>query len=146
MKWVSIVSRINKFNKPIFLATNLIGIIDASYLTTKYYSGEAPACTVSGCEKVLTSPYATIGNVPVSLLGLIYYITIFVVFLIFCQTKKQRFTDLLIAFTTAGLLFSAWLVYLQLFIIQAICLYCLLSATTATFLFLLAKRIEKIEK
>ena len=53
-----------------------LGFLDATYLTIKHYQGVLPPCSVSGCENVLTSRYATVGTLPISLLGSVYYLLV----------------------------------------------------------------------
>jgi len=101
----------------------IIGFADAVFLTTQHYLGEIPPCSVvEGCETVLTSPYATILGIPVALFGALFYLAILF--------KPSR----LLAFL--GFLASLTLLYLQLFVIKAICLYCLISLVTSTGIFI----------
>jgi len=117
---------------------SFIGFLDATYLTAKHYLGEIPPCGLtSGCESVLTSQYATIFNIPVALGGAFYYLLIFVLLIAYLDTKNNRFMSVIPSITVIGLLASAWFMYLQFFVIKALCLYCLVSALTSTILFLL---------
>ena len=100
----------------------LIGFADAVFLTTQHYLGKIPPCTiVSGCETVLTSPYAVIAGVPLALLGALFYLAILI-----------RPSRLLVAL---GFIASLGLLYLQIFVIKALCMYCLLSLVTSTGVF-----------
>ena len=122
-----------------FLLIAFVGFADASYLTAKHYLGEIPPCSlVNGCEAVLTSPYATIGgNIPVALVGASYYLALFVGGMIYADSGNERVLKTAAYATIAGFLASALLVTLQVFVIQALCLYCLVSAATSTLLFVL---------
>jgi uncharacterized membrane protein len=55
----------------------VVGIADSIYLTIEHLAGRLPPCTITGCEQVLTSPYATVGPVPLSALGALAYFTAF---------------------------------------------------------------------
>src|SRR3989344_7528993 len=100
----------------------IIGFADAVFLTTQHYLGNIPPCSVvEGCETVLTSPYATLLDIPVALFGILFYLIILI--------KPNR----LLAF--CGFLASLALLYLQLFVIKAICLYCMVSLVTSTGIF-----------
>lgn len=113
------------------------GFLDASYLTFKHYSGTPINCAIfNGCEEVTTSQYATIGSIPVALLGAIYYAAIFLLIIAYLDTKNLNFFKLAILLTPLGFLTSLGLVYLQLFVIKAICLYCMVSAVDSTLLFI----------
>ncbi len=122
----------------------ILGIADASYLTYEKLAGRTPPCSVgSDCGAVLNSPYSTIGPIPLSALGLLFYLSVFMVASLnllefdlgnwFKQKKFNRLRflqpiDLLVGLSTFGLFFSAFLVLLMGVVIKAWCQYCLLSA------------------
>jgi uncharacterized membrane protein len=119
-----------------FLGVSLLGFLDATYLTIKYYQDVAPTCSlIKGCEEVTTSRYATIEGIPVALLGAIYYLSIFLLTVAYLDTKRERIFNFAARSTSIGFLASLWFVYLQLFVIKAICIYCMVSAATSTVLF-----------
>jgi uncharacterized membrane protein len=129
---------ISKLLITLFVLMALIGFADAAYLTTKHYTDTIPPCSlVSGCETVLTSSYATVGPLPVSLIGAVYYLILFLLALAYFDTKKQILIEIASFFTWAGFLASIGLVTLQFIVIQAICLYCMVSAASSTLLFIL---------
>jgi len=121
----------------LFCVVSAIGLLDATYLTVKHYRGGIPPCTIHGCEVVLTSPQSEIAGVPVALLGTLYYATILALMLAYMISKKETVVLHAAYITPAGFIASAYFVYLQLFVINAICLYCMASATTSTILFIL---------
>lgn len=105
-----------------------LGFLDATYLTILHYKNVIPPCTIAhGCETVLTSSYATFLKIPISLLGVFFYVCVLVGLLLFVQTRNKLFTSLLLLVTTLGLLVAGYLVYLQAFVIHAFCQYCLAS-------------------
>ena len=119
-----------------FLIVSFIGFLDSSYLTVQHYRGEPPSCAIfTGCETVAESKYAMVGPIPLALLGLLYYLAIFILTVAYFDTKKERLLILAALFTIAGFLASVYFVYLQLFVIKAICLYCIISAVSSTILF-----------
>ena len=62
-----------------FLFVSFFGFLDATYLTINHYQGKIPPCSiVVGCEIVTTSRYSLFLNIPVALIGAIYYLTVFV--------------------------------------------------------------------
>jgi len=98
------------------------GIAVAGYLTWAHYAGSAVACIAGGgCETVQGSQYAVIAGLPVAVLGLVAYSAILA--LIAWDAPIARLSAATIAFV--GLLFSAYLLTLQLFVIDAICIWCL---------------------
>jgi uncharacterized membrane protein len=103
-------------------AVALAGVGVAGYLTWAHYSGTAVACVRGGgCETVQHSSYAEIAGVPVALLGLLSYSA--VVLLLAWDSENARLGAATLAFV--GLLFSAYLLVLQLFVIDAVCVWCL---------------------
>ena len=116
-----------------------IGFLDSSYLTVNHYSGAELNCSLTkGCGEVTTSEYSKIFGIPLALLGMLYYISVLITAFAYFDTKKKVLLKLLLPLTSAGILASAYFVYLQLFVIHAICQYCMLSAITSTLLFILA--------
>ena len=115
-----------------------LGFIDASYLTILKFIGEVPACGEFGnCDSVTNSQYATIGPIPIALLGALYYLTVAVLSIYALDRKSVSFAKLASKLTWVGLLASLYLVFLQLFVIKSICIYCMVSAGSSTVLFIL---------
>lgn len=122
-----------------FVVGSFIGFLDSAYLTaTHYYGTLAPCIIVHGCDTVTTSAYSQIGGIPVALLGAVYYLTVFLLTLIFLDTKKRIFFDVARLCTLVGFLFSLWFLFVQAFLLHAYCIYCLGSLATSTILFLIA--------
>lgn len=123
----------------IFLALGIIGFFDAGYLTLKHYTHTPIGCSlVQGCERVTTSEYAVVGGVPVALLGTLYYFIIALFSGIYLKTKNKKWIRAEIIITPIGFAASVWFVYAQLFIIGAICLYCIGSVFISTALFVVS--------
>ncbi|MEO5818431.1 MAG: vitamin K epoxide reductase family protein [Gemmatimonadaceae bacterium] len=96
------------------------------------------ACAVGSCEKVQTSKWATFLGFPVAAWGVMYYVGVVAVSLAGLMpalAERRSVSQLLVAMTGVGLLFSLWLTYLELFVIDAICQWCVISAILATILF-----------
>ena len=130
-----------------FLSVSFIGFLDATYLTVKYYLGTPLNCSIlEGCETVTASQYATIGSIPVALLGAIYYLAIFLLIIVYLDTKREGAMTFAARFTIIGFLVSLWFLYLQLFVIKAICLYCMVSVLTSTLLFILGLILIRLKK
>ena len=130
-----------------FLIISFIGFLDATYLTVQHYRGLPPECSIiEGREEVVASKYAVMFGVPVALLGGIYYLTIFILSIIYLDSKKENIIKLAALLTFAGLIASIWFIYLQLFVIKAICVYCMFSAATSITLFILGLHILKLNK
>ena len=94
----------------------------AGYLTWVHYDAGALVCVAGGgCETVQQSSYAELAGVPVALLGLLGYAAIFA--LVLWDTPNARLGAA--AFAVVGLAFSVYLIVLQLFVIDAVCVWCL---------------------
>jgi uncharacterized membrane protein len=108
----------------------LLGIGDAGYLTYVHYAGIKAACLSGGggCEKVQSSQYAKLDGVPVSLLGLIGYLSI--LFSLLIRDEPGRAAGFGVALI--GFAFSTYLTYRELFTIDAICPWCVASAVFMT--------------
>ena len=109
---------------------SLCGLVDSIYLTVHHYTAEPVPCSlVAGCEMVLTSQYATMGDIPLGVFGIAGYLSAFLLSLltIFGKTKAWILLGLQVV---AMALFTSWLLYLQAYVIKAFCQFCLLSAAT----------------
>ena len=98
-------------------------------------------CSVGSCEVVQTSKWATLLGFPVATWGVAYYFAVLAVALIGLGPKLADsigLSRLLAGMTATGVLFSLWLTYLELFVIEAICQWCVVSAVLATVLFVIA--------
>lgn len=105
----------------------------------EYYTGGNITCVVfQGCDIVNTSKYATIIGTPIALFGMVYYFMLIVLASIYSSTGKKEFLFTIVTLSGTGFLFSLYLTYLQLFVIKAICFYCIVSAVTTTTTFILS--------
>jgi uncharacterized membrane protein len=103
-------------------AVALAGVVIAGYLTWVHFDEAALVCVAGGgCETVQQSAYAEIAGIPVALLGLISYAV--VVGLVALDGPGARLAAAMIA--VVGLLFSVYLLAMQLFVIEAVCVWCL---------------------
>lgn len=119
---------------------SIIGFTDATYLTFEHLSQGSVSCPIVGdaCNKVLTSKYSEMFGIPTALFGSVYYFVVFVLLMLLAKKKEVKYLILLVGVATCGFLFSLYMVYLQLFVIHAICPYCMGSAGSSTVLFVLS--------
>src|SRR5688500_8089513 len=111
---------------------SLVGILIALYLTL-YKVGVVGnlSCTIGSCETVNTSRWATLLGLPVAAWGLAAYVALFVLSLAGTSDRlaaSRVISWLLVGIAGWSVLFSAWLTYLELFVIDAICIWCVTSA------------------
>lgn len=117
---------------------SFLGFVDAAYLTANHYLDVALPCTIThGCAIVTTSKYAEVYGIPVALLGAAFYASVFFGIITYRETKNLALLRGVAHFTALGLVASAWFLYVQGFVLNAFCQYCLLSALTSTSLFVL---------
>ena len=120
----------------------LIGVFLSLYLTMFKlgYIGTL-ACGSGSCETVQLSKWGDFLGVPVAAWGVGYYAIVLGLAFAGVQVRYEssaRLTNWLVYVTGAGLLFSLWLTYLELFVIHALCRWCLGSAAITLVLFGLA--------
>ncbi len=115
------------------LVLALIGFADTAYLTAYHYIGEVPTCTLlEGCEIVLTSEYSVILGVPLALLGALYYLALVVMSVWYLDKGRRQTLRGIFKLSLLGFLISMILLYLQVFVLSAICVYCLTSIISTT--------------
>lgn len=108
----------------------LVGVALASYLLYVRWAGATLACTTGGCETVQASSYSKLLGVPVALLGLVAYVTIFATSLVRHDLARAAAASVALA----GMGFAAYLLYVQLAVIDAVCEWCLASDVLVTVL------------
>src|SRR4051812_34637419 len=121
---------------------SLAGLFLGAYLTLYHYGFIGSlACNVGSCEKVQSSRWSMFLGVPVATWGVGFYISTLALSI---AGMQERYADsaglsrLMVALTGVGILFTAWLNYLEGFVIHAWCEWCLGSASIVLLLFLLA--------
>lgn len=109
------------------LAISVVGLAVSIYLTVEHYTASTvlacPENSVINCAKVTTSSYSKIGPVPVALLGAVY----FVAMIVLCLPQAwqvPRWDAARIAGAAAGVASSLYFVWVELFRLDAICLWC----------------------
>jgi uncharacterized membrane protein len=115
----------------------LIGLTVAFYVSWGSYTGNRLWCIFfDGCNTVAQSPFARIFGVPLSFLGVFYYLHLAglaVVLLADPHSRGLRAAALI--YTAVGVGYSLYALYLQLSAIHALCSYCMISALTTLALF-----------
>jgi uncharacterized membrane protein len=120
----------------------LAGIGVSGYLTWAHLASRSVACGGSqDCDIVQQSVYSEIAGVPIALLGLLAYAALLALTLWRGRAPDamEEYLPLAIfGISLAGVLYSAYLTYLELFVIYAVCRWCLSSAFIITAIFLLS--------
>lgn len=123
----------------------LVGFGNAAYLFYKYYMGESLSCgLLEGCNIVAASPYAKVFGVPLSLFGVVFYAAMIALSFVMLVIPNARAALWILGAAALGVLFSTYFVYLQFYVIDAICIYCMFSALISGVLLLLALLLWRI--
>lgn len=123
------------------LAAAVLGALDAIYLLILKYSHNEGLCLGSGgCATVNASRFSEVMGVPVAAIGLFGFAAIAAVLLLEARLPLLReYGDVLVfGMSLTGVLFSAYLTYLELYVIHAVCPFCVISAVLITTIFVLA--------
>ncbi len=106
----------------------LAGILISGYLSWAHYAPNASlACAESGainCEAVTTSPWSMMGPFPVALLGLFWFAIMLCLEVTLPQQGRGSPPPVQLFLSTLGLIFVFYLIFTELFLINAICLWC----------------------
>jgi uncharacterized membrane protein len=120
----------------------LVGLFVALYLWLHALGFGGPIkCGTGACDTVQASPWAVLLGLPVALYGVVGYLTIFVVALVALRPAAlhdRKWNLVLVGLSTVGVLFTAYLTYLELFVIHAICRWCVASAVIITVIWVVA--------
>jgi len=121
------------------------GLLVAFYLLLYHNGALVPACKVGGwedCGQVSgpNAPYASLGPIPVALIGLVGYAALFLATWLpaWLPSLRHYLPELLVGLTGLALLFTLGLTALEVFVIHAVCRYCLISAGIILVMFVLA--------
>jgi uncharacterized membrane protein/glutaredoxin len=137
---------IHRFSRPLIGAFAALGVADTAYLTSVKLSGNGVACSSEGCNAVLSSPYANVLGMPLSLFGLLAYLGVLVLAIaplaVSIKSNKKLHNQLqeitwpiMLIGSVAMMVFSGYLMYLLAVVIKAACPYCIVSAILSTILF-----------
>lgn len=138
--------RIPKYLIVILFVAALVGFADSAYLTAQHLRGVIPPCGITReCDTVLNSAYASVGPLPVSALGLVYYGTVLMLLIAYLDTAQRRILHWTAWLVSAGMLATAYFVFVMAFVLGSWCLYCLTSALMTVIMFIAAVRIMRID-
>lgn len=146
MSTVTAKSRLIHFDwlRLALIVLTLAGLGVSAYLMWGY---TVPGATLScggsgGCEAVKNSDYAKLAGIPLPLLGLGNYLVLLVLLLaqryVTLRQKGSYIALAIFGISLTGVLYSAYLTYLEFFVIYAICRWCVASAIIMVAIFLLS--------
>jgi uncharacterized membrane protein len=118
-----------------------IGFVDSIYLTIEKYTNNQNMCIpgLGDCYTVNTSKYSEIYGIPVAVIGIAVYLFLAAILILENRSAfiKENGPLLALGISLTGTLFSIYLTYLELFVIKAICPFCVLSAVAMLALLIL---------
>lgn len=140
---------IHRWSRPIAAAIASVGAVETAYLTWVKLTGGSAACPTGGCNEVLNSPYASVFGLPLTLFGLLAYLSMATIaiapLLVDPHSQKslrinleEQTRLLMFALSTAMVVFSGYLMNIMVFEIGEWCPYCIASALFAASLFVLS--------
>jgi len=111
-----------------------IGLMISLYLLSVHWGWWQIVCLDLGdCEVVNMSSYAELLGIPVALLGAFTYVSLLVTAMLSWRQFYEDLASLVQFFLAAvGVAFSAYLTYIEIFVLRAICPWCVLSALLIT--------------
>ncbi|MEM7066838.1 MAG: vitamin K epoxide reductase family protein [Cyanobacteria bacterium P01_B01_bin.77] len=139
---------IYRWSRPAIGAIATVGALGTAYLTVIKLMGNSAACPVKGCDQVLTSAYADVFGIPLTLFGCLAYLSMVALSLgpllingEANREQRQKLEEttwpLLFIGATGMMVFSGYLMYLLATELKAACLYCIASASFTVLMFLL---------
>jgi len=127
-------------NRSLSLGLTLLGLGVSAYLTWIKLTGNTASCgPIGDCESVNNSRYAEIGGVPIALLGALGYLVLLAALVVEARWQGLSHAARLAAFgvSLVGTLYSAYLTYVEVAVLRAICPYCVVSAIAMTLILIL---------
>lgn len=133
----------------LILVFAFFGLADSVYLTQQKLSGTPLLCDIqdlSGCNIVAASQYSSIFGIPLSEFGVLFYGVLFLLAALELVIFDRLLRRILQVAALIGILSSLYFTFLQIFVINAFCIYCFVSAFITFVIFILAGLIEPIRK
>lgn len=123
----------------ILAVLDVIGLLVAGYLSVVELSGLSPTCGVlHGCEEVAKSQYNNFAGIPVAVFGVVLSVALLSLALAWWKTDIYGLLLGHYALSLVGVIFDGWFLYLQVFVIQAVCIWCLTYEVSLLLRFLIA--------
>ena len=131
----TIINRI----RTIIWITALVGLLTSGYLTYVKVFDTPIYCTpgLGDCTTVNSSTYSELWGIPIGIFGVLSYLVILLFVLLGDRYRLVKHNQVLVIFGISffGFLYSLYLVYLEIFVIHAMCQWCVLSGLCMTIIF-----------
>ncbi len=118
-----------------------IGLAIGIYMTVYKYTGNDAMCLGSGaCSSVTSSPYSVINGIDVPVIGAVGNLALLLV--LFFENRNSFLQNngalVFFAIALAGFAFVLWLIYLEVFVLKALCPFCVSAQTVMILIFIIA--------
>ncbi len=133
----------------VILLLAFCGLADSAYLAQHEVTHTPLICNIgglSGCNIVAQSPYSRFFGIPLAEYGILFYAIVFVLAALELVIYDKLLRRVLQWLAVFGLLSSLYFEFLQIFVIGALCVYCLGSALLTLLIFVSAGFIEPLPK
>jgi uncharacterized membrane protein len=118
---------------------DIVGLLVAGYLSVVELQGGVPACgIVKGCEEVALSEYARIGGIPVAVFGVFLSVALLALAVAWWKTDIYGLLLAHYGLSLVGVIFDGYFLYLQVFVIKAVCIWCVTYEVSLLLRFLIA--------
>ena len=137
---MTLAQRIRHIHPGLVLAAlDFIGLLIASYLAVVEVGGGTPVCgPLHGCETVASSPYSRINGIPVAVFGVFLSLFLMTAALVWWRTGATWLLASHYVGSLVGVIFETYFTYLELFVIEAICVWCATYFVTLVLRFILS--------
>jgi len=123
----------------ILAALDTFGLVVASYLSFVELQGGVPVCgPVKGCVEVAQSEYSRIGGIPVAVFGVGLSVILLIAALGWWRTGDRRLLAVHYGLSLVGVTFEGYFMFLQVFVIEAVCIWCAMYGVSLILRFLIA--------
>jgi len=125
------------------------GLADSAYIAQTEASNTPLICNVdnlSGCNIVASSPYAHLFGIPLAEYGVVFYSLIFILAALELALFNRLLRRIIQGISLIGVVASLYFTLIEIFVINALCIYCLVSAFITLLVLIVASFIEPIRK
>ena len=123
------------------IALVVLGLLVSIYMTIYKVTSNDSMCLGSGdCSTVNASKYSEVNGIPVAVFGMIGYLAILAVHYFENRNRffKQNSTLMIFGMALTGFIFTVWLIYVEVALLNAICPFCVTSQVAMTIIFMIA--------
>lgn len=125
----------------ISIALVILGLLVSIYMTVYKVTSNNKMCLGSGdCSTVNASRYSEVNGIPVAVIGILGYLAILGVHIFENRNRffKENGTLIIFGLSLTGFIFTVWLIYVEIALLQALCPFCLTSQAAMTLIFTIA--------